>query len=112
MAKEYIDREVAIKSIKNDLPNIVNYRKADAIECLETLPAADVAEIRHGRWLSAYEQALKLGITDKFMLEQAKNDKWWKFCHFCEQSSKGGSNYCPNCGAKMDGKKVLENSNE
>ena len=45
MNKEYIDREVAIESIKNDLPNIVNYRKADAIECLKILPATDVVEI-------------------------------------------------------------------
>ena len=45
MSKEYIEREMAIEAIKNDLPNVVNYRKADAIECLETLPASDVVKI-------------------------------------------------------------------
>ncbi len=52
------------------------------------LPAADVAPVRHGRWL-------------------AQND-FWRKCSECEgtwheQWIKGKAlNYCPNCGAKMD----------
>ena len=65
---------------------------------------ADVAEVRHGEWLSAYEYALKIRATDKDMLDFAKADKVWKFCPYCEQQVKYLFNYCPNCGAKMDGK--------
>ena len=47
-----------------------------------------------------------VGVTDEERLEEVKKDKWWKFCNNCEQQVKGVRNYCPNCGAKMDGKKV------
>ena len=40
---EYIKREDAIKMIENDLPEVVYYRKEDAIACLECIPTADVA---------------------------------------------------------------------
>ena len=68
-------------------------------------PTADVVEVRHGAWMSAYEYALKIGCTDERRLEEAKADKWWKFCPFCEQQVKWDFNYCPNCGAKMGGER-------
>lgn len=43
--KEYIERKEAIRMIRNDLPNVVNYHRMDAIECLELMPAADVVEV-------------------------------------------------------------------
>ena len=73
----------------------------DAI--LHHTPTVDAVEVVHGRWLSAYEYALKLGVTDKDRLEEAKKNRWWKFCNDCNQQVKGFHNYCPNCGAKMDG---------
>ena len=72
----------------------------DALQDAQTVYAVEVV---HGHWLSAYEYAQKLGVTDKEKLEEAKADKWWKFCNHCEQQVKGFHNYCPNCGAKMDG---------
>lgn len=87
MAKEYIDREVAIEAIKNDLPNIVNYRKADATECLETLPSADVEEVRHGEWKVVYQNKVATVYE----------------CSKCGYITLGTSDYCI-CGAKMDGK--------
>lgn len=45
MTKEYIERKEAIKMIRNDLPNVVNYHRMDAIECLELIPAVDVVEV-------------------------------------------------------------------
>lgn len=54
---EYIKREDAIKMIENDLPEVVYYRKEDAIACLECLPTADVvprAEVDKVR-LQGYE---------------------------------------------------------
>lgn len=43
--KEYIERKEAIRMIRDDLPNVVNYHRMDAIECLELMPAADVVEV-------------------------------------------------------------------
>lgn len=70
---------------------------------LDDIPTADVVEVRHGKWLSAYEYALKIGATGE-LIENAKNDKRWKFCCHCEQPVKWDYNYCPTCGAKMDGR--------
>lgn len=78
----------------------------ECMKAVEEQPATDVVEVVHGRWLSAYEYALKIGVTDEERLEEVKKDKWWKFCNNCEQQVKGVRNYCPDCGAKMDGKKV------
>ena len=56
-----------------------------------------------GEWLSAYDFAVKIGVTDEERLATAKGDKWWKFCSRCDQQVKWHHNYCPNCGAKMKG---------
>ena len=78
---------------------------ADCIEAVIEAPTADVVEVRHGYWLNAYEYALKIGATDERLVESAKNDKLWKFCCHCEQPVKWDYNYCPTCGAKMDGRR-------
>lgn len=70
---------------------------------IEQLPSINSDPVPHGQWLSAYEYALKIGVTDEDRLEEAKEDKWWKFCNDCEQQVKGFHNYCPNCGRKMNG---------
>lgn len=49
-------------------------------------PTADVVEVIHGYW-----------GTDKYRLERS-------ICSICGAVYEGdGGNYCPNCGAKMDG---------
>ena len=66
--------------------------------------ATEVAEVRHGTWLSAYEYAIKSGETDQHWLGITQRDKTWLFCSLCEQQVKSKRNFCPECGAKMDGK--------
>lgn len=51
---EYIKREDAIKMIEDDLPEVVYYRKEDAIACLECLPTADV--VPRNRWISVKDK--------------------------------------------------------
>lgn len=53
---------------------------------IEDAPAADVAPVRHGRWLCVDTD------TEQFFL-----------CNRCKKKEYWESNYCPNCGAKMDG---------
>ena len=64
---------------------------ADYIYMIEDMPAADVAPVVHGRWIS-------------------KNDhgyEWVFVCSNCDYVDgypfNDRPNYCPNCGAKMDG---------
>lgn len=61
--------------------------------------SADVVEVRHGKWVDNGDRD-RNGVPKPFAI----------FCSVCE-SSAGTSwmKYCPNCGAKMDGK---EDSNE
>ena len=62
----------------------------------DTFPAASVAEVRHGRWLTtdAYPHHLYCSVCYK---TYAKNAKWVNELDL-------PTNYCPNCGALMDGK--------
>ena len=57
---------------------------------------------RVGEWVSAYDYAVKIGVTDKDRLASTKEDKFWKFCSRCDQQVKGYHNFCPNCGARMN----------
>lgn len=61
----------------------------DMISEVEDFPEADVWVVVHGRWIP---QALTAGF------------KGLK-CSVCNSvlASFAGTNYCPNCGAKMDG---------
>lgn len=66
-----------------------------AIEVAASMPAADVTPVRHGRWVFKSD--------DQSIL----NDKVYG-CSLCDDKNRRYyewqlSNYCPNCGAKMDG---------
>ena len=47
----YIERESAIKSLLNDYLGQVGYSREDAADCIFWLDTADVAPVRHGRWI-------------------------------------------------------------
>lgn len=68
-----------------------------AIPDFERLPAADVAPVRHGRW-----------IKNSFLSDDITTaGKCCKCGEIISWFSKA-PNYCPNCGAKMDGGKGNE----
>lgn len=91
-------REEAIEAIKCNWPDsrytILREALDMAISALREQDAADVAPVRHGRW--EYYDTYIDGITI-FRCTccgdlQSGRDGWgWK------------KNYCPNCGAIMDG---------
>lgn len=63
----------------------------DLAEDFYSIPAADVAPVVHGRWIHDGCR-VKGGIDWCHCSECGKSD------NFCART-----NYCPNCGAKMDG---------
>lgn len=85
----YIEREAAIKAIMNDAPEQVSYSREDAADCIRYMDAVDVAPVRHGRWETHSDR------PDSLICSVCKCgfDMWKHDPH----------NYCPNCGAKMDG---------
>ena len=84
MAKEYIERKRAIVDACNSL-ELYPSEYAKLEDALNRIPTADVAEVRHGRWLCVDT------ATEQFFL-----------CNRCKKKEYWESNYCPNCGAKMD----------
>ena len=97
--KEYIERAAVEKFIEDGLNN-PDKNKAfghDAIEIMAEIhymPAADVVEVMHGRWMTtdAYPHHLYCSVCYK---TYAKNAKWVNELDL-------PTNYCPNCGARMD----------
>lgn len=66
-------------------PPIINAH--DLVCMLNDIPTAEVAEVRHGRWLN---------------VEPAPNHLWYCTCSVCgERQTVEVANYCPMCGAKM-----------
>ena len=79
--EEYISREAALKAIYTST--------APALE-VKAMPAADVVEVRHGRW-----------VNEKYVWQGLKSAQ----CNQCKRKTDYyiQPKYCPKCGAKMDG---------
>lgn len=94
---EYIERE-ALKGAFQDIDagrrdgwttSLSPEEAADYLaEYLDDIPAADVQEVRHGKWEE---------IRDAY----GQLEGW--MCKECGREMKAKVNYCPKCGAKMDG---------
>ena len=69
-----------------------------AFEKLDTLPTADVVEVKHGKWISLSEPRFVDGIKQVHV--ECSNCKIHRYIPAVEQH---GYYYCPNCGAIMDG---------
>jgi len=88
MVDEYIRRKDAIRAFEADNQRL--YYPFEVTNRLRTVPAADAAPVVHGRWLD---------------ISGVDHDS--KLCSSCGIGVTGllakRCNYCPNCGAKMDG---------
>lgn len=89
---EYIEREMTIRAVLNDYPEQVGYSREDAADCIRNMVASDVSQVRHGRWekQSGLYSCSECGKTCPYDV-QADVIEYW------------ACNYCPNCGARMDG---------
>ena len=85
---EYIKREYAVDAVLDvyyDTPDIdLSGEKFES--AILKIQAADVAPVRHGRWLCVDTD------TEQFFL-----------CNRCKKKEYWESNYCPNCGCLMGG---------
>lgn len=92
MAK-YIDRAELISNLKE----FANEQLTPLIENLiQKQPTADVAKVRHGKWLTWEEQ-----FPDR---KPTKKNNLGVFCNNCHSHADNMTDFCPNCGARMDGK--------
>lgn len=89
---EYIEREVVI-SIINTAGFWEKEDREVAIACVEQTKAADVAPVKHGKWIeyprAHYFKCSECKYTVPYRKAMLKNgDREY--------------HYCPHCGAKMD----------
>ena len=84
--KDHCDKEHANERFIFGIESVMEY--------VENLPAADVAAVSHGRWLTtdAYPHHLYCSVCYK---TYAKNAKWVNELDL-------PTNYCPNCGSRME----------
>ena len=113
----YIERETAIKALINDAPEQVGYSREEAADCIRYMDAADVSPVRHGRWiLEVHDERVNYRWNVTAECSECCNEKkeiWAGFFAYIVPSISRSvaltsakrvklSNYCPNCGAKMD----------
>lgn len=77
------NKEYGITAVSFALERVKSY--------IQKLPAADVREVKHGRWIKEKTSALV---------------HWHcSVCGDCYYLDEPNAEYCPRCGAKMDGEK-------
>ena len=79
---EYIDREAANLALAEQ-----GFDWDKAKQALASVPAADVVPVVHGKWMPFHSEAA--GDI--------------QYCSACEIGFDAKTDYCPHCGAKMDG---------
>lgn len=96
MADRYISRDTAIAQLTRLEVTDKLATMNDAKRVIADMPGADVAPVRHGRWETHYRS----GTTVSNGVVSGCCDMWngWK------------TPYCPQCGAKMDGKDGEDNA--
>lgn len=97
---EYIERETAVDAVSEvyyDTPDVnLSAEKFEA--AISTIPTADVAPVVHGLW--EREPASYWRWTPSGAVAVTRTTYR---CGLCGRGTAVKSNYCPNCGAKMDG---------
>ena len=90
--KTYLDMDEILRHSRRyigeeyDEPYLVS---AVPEEVIRSLPSADVVEVRHGRWIGVQLGDMRCSLCKEV----------YSVC----AGLLGDYNYCPNCGAKMDG---------
>ena len=82
---EYIEKQAALDAILREPPD-AHYPSWYAAK-IKVLPAADVVPVVHGKWMPFHSEAA--GDI--------------QYCSACEIGFDAKTDYCPHCGAKMDG---------
>lgn len=98
---EYIEKPdmqyiLHIKSDKKVEKRLIDYCLESVVDVFEdTGLTADVQLVKYGRWIGIYEWA-------KMHDSRPSGICTYFWCSECQTAQEKKSNFCPNCGAKMD----------
>lgn len=92
--KEYIERG-ALKQKK--VYSVERHEYVVPVAEIDWIPAADVVEVRHGHWIIKTDD-----YGNEYMMCSCCKDEFYPVD---EDTVDSTPNYCPNCGAKMDGER-------
>lgn len=91
--KEYIERSAILDTLADPFRKASDETEVEILKCwdrIKKIPAADVVEVVKGKWES-----------------HGEGFKWVYICSVCGFVDgcpmNDRMNYCPKCGAKMDG---------
>lgn len=100
MREEFIAKQDVVGIIEKEMKHYVSdvwYKSAthsalnDVNEDIKSLEPADVALVRHGKWIR-HDDA---DIVEGYYVPEYE-------CSECKGWVKDDTDFCPNCGAKMD----------
>lgn len=87
---DYIKREDALKAVDDIVCDAGDAERT--CDRIIDLPSEDVAPVRHGRWIEHYKSDAPPTLRSRWT------------CSWCGNvQTYGATDYCPNCGARMDG---------
>lgn len=92
--KEFIEREAVVAFLEN---MAASRYLIQCFENKEKFPAADVVEVRHGEWIKhPYHKYWECNLCDGSAPVDCQKEEFYQ------------SDFCPSCGAKMDGERKCE----
>lgn len=93
---KYVDADVLLAQMEHR--RFFVGRASDPICIIEDALAADVAEVRHGRWVQS-DLDKDFVTCSECKRMKLQNRMAWNL----NTAEHWGLHYCPNCGAKMSG---------
>lgn len=100
MENDLIRRSAVIDAIRGEREYLIARKQLNAEHILahhfdaimDDIPAVDAVEVRHGRWIDETFKPWGL-VYHPYKCDQ------------CGDHSEAPSDYCPHCGARMDGRR-------
>lgn len=121
---EYIKRKAALALVQPDAPEdekaavTIATAKKLVRNIVRRTPAADVAPVRHGRWIEheetqedaySHHKCSECNVNAPFYYkmredwDEGMDGEWYSIGLVDDGINEYLTGYCPNCGARMDG---------